>query len=82
MNHLDAADLRLSQNERVLLRNEVGRLEARVFIAPIARGNLQVHWPEGNVLIRRGLVDAAGGVPDYNSRVSIEKLNGEPDPKH
>jgi hypothetical protein len=28
-----------------------GRYEASVFLAPIARGNLQVHWPEGNVII-------------------------------
>ena len=38
------------------------------------RGNLQVHWPEGNVLIRRGITDALGGVPDYNAQVRIEKV--------
>jgi len=45
-----------------------------VVLAPIAPGNVQVHWPEGNVIIRRGIVDAAGGVPDYNARVTIERL--------
>ena len=52
--------------------NEHGRFEGRVLLAPIARGNLQVHWPEGNVLIRRGVVDPLGGVPDYNAVVRVE----------
>jgi anaerobic selenocysteine-containing dehydrogenase len=75
MNPEDAAELRLIQNDRVALVNDLGRLEGRVQLAPIARGNLQVHWPEGNVIIRRGVVDRAGGVPDYNARVRIEVLN-------
>ena len=39
-----------------------------------ARGNLQVYWPEANVLIRRGVVDSLGGVPDYNAQVKLERL--------
>jgi molybdopterin-dependent oxidoreductase alpha subunit len=74
MNPEDAADLHLRNSDRVALVNELGRMEARVFFAPIARGNLQVHWPEANHLIRRGLVDNVGGVPDYNAQVNIEKL--------
>ena len=38
----------------------------------ILPGNLQVHWPEGNVLIRHGVVEPKGGVPDYNAWVRIE----------
>jgi molybdopterin-dependent oxidoreductase alpha subunit len=74
MNPDDAAALRLIQNDRVALVNELGRFEARVFLAPIARGNLQIHWPEGNIIIPRGLQDALGGVPDYNATVKIERL--------
>jgi molybdopterin-dependent oxidoreductase alpha subunit len=70
----DAAALKLVQNERVRLTNDVGQYEGRVFLAPIARGNLQVHWPEGNVLIRKGVVEQTSGVPDYNARVKVEKL--------
>jgi len=54
--------------------NDLGRLEGKVFLAAIARGNLQVHWPEGNVLIRRGVVDSTGGVPDYNAQVRVEPV--------
>jgi molybdopterin-dependent oxidoreductase alpha subunit len=73
MNPEDAAALGLVQRQPVVLSNPIGKFEGQVFLAPIARGNLQVHWPEGNVLIRRGLVDAAGGVPDYNARVNVQK---------
>ena len=44
-----------------------------MFLAPLAPGNLQVHWPEGNVIVARGRVDALSGVPDYNARVRVER---------
>jgi predicted molibdopterin-dependent oxidoreductase YjgC len=74
MNPDDAAALHLADRDRVSVVNDQGRLEGRVHLAPIARGNLQVHWPEGNVLIRRGVVDAVGGVPNYNARVRVEAV--------
>jgi molybdopterin-dependent oxidoreductase alpha subunit len=74
MNSEDAGRLHLKGQDRVALVSDTGRYEGRIFLAPIARGNLQVHWPEGNVIIRRGLVDALGGVPDYNAEVRVEKI--------
>jgi predicted molibdopterin-dependent oxidoreductase YjgC len=74
INEYDAEALKLKHGDRVDLVNELGRLGCRVFVAPIAPGNLQVHFPEGNVLIPRGCVDPGGGVPDYNAQVKIEKI--------
>ncbi|HEY0456335.1 MAG TPA: molybdopterin-dependent oxidoreductase, partial [Verrucomicrobiae bacterium] len=73
MNADDAAELHVKNNDRVSLVNDLGRYAGRVFLAPIARGNLQVFWPEGNVVIKRGVVDTLGGVPDYNAQVRVEK---------
>lgn len=73
MNPEDAAALHLRDNDRIALINDLGRFEGRVFLAAIARGNLQMHWPEANHLIRRGVRDALGGVPDYNAVVTVEK---------
>jgi len=73
MNPDDAAKLHLVNGDPISLVNDLGRYEGSVFLAPIARGNLQIHWPEGNVIIRRGVCDPAGGVPDYNARAKIEK---------
>jgi anaerobic selenocysteine-containing dehydrogenase len=72
MNADDAAARHLRTGDRVELVNATGRLACSVLIAPIAPGNLQVHWPEGNVIIRRGIYDAGGKVPDYNALVRVE----------
>jgi molybdopterin-dependent oxidoreductase alpha subunit len=77
MNPDDAAALHLRGGDRLVLVNDQGRFAGRLFIAPIARGNLQVHWPEGNVLLRRGVIDKTGGVPDYNARVWVGRLISE-----
>jgi molybdopterin-dependent oxidoreductase alpha subunit len=77
MNPEDAAAFHLTNRDRVALCNDLGRLEGQVFLAPIARGNLQVHWPEGNVLLRRGVLDPIGGVPDYNAQVKLERIAEE-----
>ena len=70
----DAAALHLASGDRIALVNDHGRFDGRVQLAPIARGNLQVHWPESNALIARGVVDAVGGTPNYNAVVRVERL--------
>ncbi|TVR51424.1 MAG: formate dehydrogenase, partial [Puniceicoccaceae bacterium] len=69
----DAARLHLIQGDRVRLENRTGSFVGAIHLAPIAPGNLQIHWPEGNVLIPRGVVDAAGGVPDYNAHATLAR---------
>lgn len=69
----DAAALHLMNGDAVTLRSDAGTYAGSAFLAPIARGNLQVHWPEGNVLIPRGIADPASGAPDYNALVSVTR---------
>lgn len=71
MNADDASMLRLCHGDAVELHNDHGHLACRVHLAPIRRGDIQVHWPEGNVLIGEGKLDPTGLVPDYNAIVSI-----------
>jgi len=73
MNQGDASRLGVQNGEAITLVNELGRYPGRVFFAEIAPGNLQVMWPEGNVIIRRGVVDPGGGVPDYNALATVER---------
>ena len=68
----DAERLGLVSGQQVVLRSATGELAARVHLAPIAPGNAQVHWPEGNVLIAGGKRSPEAGIPDYNARVTIE----------
>ncbi len=72
MNETDAARLGIADGDSILLRGEAGTLQGRCRFAPIAPGNVQVHWPEGNVLVKRGVCDPECGIPDYNSLVEIE----------
>jgi len=73
INPEDAAELHLARGDRVTLVNDTGRMVGTVFPVAIARGSLQVHWPEGNIILPRGIVDPNSGVPDYQSTVRIER---------
>ncbi|MBI3072884.1 MAG: molybdopterin-dependent oxidoreductase [Deltaproteobacteria bacterium] len=74
MNADDMARLGFETGTAIALSNGVGRFVGRAFAAPIARGNVQMHWPEANALIAAGAVDPAARVPDYNARVRVEAL--------
>ena len=67
----DAAALVLANGAAITLKNDLGEFHGRVKIVSIRPGNLQVHWPEGNHLLRRGVHDPACGIPDYNAVVEI-----------
>ena len=71
----DAAVLKVVQGDRVLVRSDVGSMNARVKIVALPSRSVQVHWPEGNVLIDAGINDDASRIPDYNAVVTIEKIN-------
>ncbi|PYV25021.1 MAG: formate dehydrogenase, partial [Acidobacteria bacterium] len=66
----DARKLGLSAGDPVILRSEVGEFRGRVRVDRIKPGYLQGHWPEVNVLIPAGRLDASG-VPDYNAIVEL-----------
>ncbi len=72
MSEEDASRLYLKSGDRVALVNDLGRLDCVVHLALIAEGSLQVHWPEGNVLIRHDVLEPGGLAPDYNAIVRIE----------
>ncbi|MCW5314707.1 FdhF/YdeP family oxidoreductase [Nostoc sp. KVJ3] len=72
INAADAAQLGLKDGDKVILKNDLGELLCQVYIAPIQSGNLQVHWPEGNVLLDKSK-RSLEGVPDYNAIARLEK---------
>jgi molybdopterin-dependent oxidoreductase alpha subunit len=69
----DAAELGLVEGDRVTLRSETGSLTGRLHFARLPRRSLQVHWPEGNVVIPAGPEhrEDPSRVPDYNAVVTI-----------
>jgi len=67
----DATRIGLGDGDEVLVRSEVGELRGRAKLAPMRPGNVQLHWPESQVLIRRGVRDPECGIPDYNAIVEL-----------
>jgi molybdopterin-dependent oxidoreductase alpha subunit len=74
INREDAARLSIADGDAVILRSAAGEFRGRARIAPMKPGNLEVHWPEGNVLIDRRRRSPEAGIPDYNAVVRIEKV--------
>jgi predicted molibdopterin-dependent oxidoreductase YjgC len=69
----DAARLGLATGDPIVLTTEAEEFRGRAFVADVAPGTLQGHWPEVMILIPHGLVDPYGGVPDYNAIVTIRR---------
>jgi anaerobic selenocysteine-containing dehydrogenase len=71
----DAERLGLADRSPIQLASAHGRYRGRVFRAAIRPGNLEVHWPEGNILLGPDL-DPDSLEPDYNAVVTIEPVQG------
>lgn len=71
----DADKFGLADGASVTLINDQGEYRGSVYRAPVKPGNLQVHWPEGNILLDKSRRSSAG-VPDYNAVVKLEKIRG------
>jgi len=73
MSAQDGDALGLRDGDAIVLRSGVGELAGRYKRAAIKPRNVQVHWPEGNVLLRRGVTDPVCGIPDYHTTVRVER---------
>jgi len=72
----DAAALGLGEGARVRLHADAGTYDGSLRVVRLPARTLQVHWPEGQVLIPSGPEHREPGskVPDYNAIVTIEPL--------
>jgi hypothetical protein len=64
------------EGARVRLTSATGSFDGRIKVVRLPTRSLQVHWPEGNVLISGGHdhLEPRSKVPDYNAIVTIEVL--------
>jgi molybdopterin-dependent oxidoreductase alpha subunit len=67
----DAERMGIRQDDVLRLQSPHGTFRGRAFLADVAPGTLQGHWPEVNGLIAPGVVEPGGGVPDYNATVTL-----------
>lgn len=75
INPQDARELRIAEGESIVVYNSYGTFQGRAKFEETKRGNIQVYWPEGNVLIPKGVYEAYAGIPEYNTAVKIEKAD-------
>jgi predicted molibdopterin-dependent oxidoreductase YjgC len=73
----DAARFGIADGDRVRLTSSCGVYEGRARLDDVKPGNLEVHWPEANVLLSREEIDRSSREPDYNAVVRIERLSPE-----
>ena len=74
INEADAARLSIRDGDALVLRNAQGEYQGRATVAPVTPGSLQVHWPEGQMLLDRTRRSPQAGIPDYNAAVTLEKV--------
>jgi predicted molibdopterin-dependent oxidoreductase YjgC len=67
----DAARVGVAQGDEVLVRSATGEVRARVTLAALRDGNVQMFFPEANPLLDPTRRDPVGLVPDYNAEVAI-----------
>jgi len=72
----DAGALGLREGDRVRLVSDHGAMEGSIKVVRLPTRTLQVHWPEGNVLLGAGPDhrEPRSNVPDYNALVSVEPI--------
>lgn len=69
----DARRLDIRPDEAVVLYNRHGVFQGRARLADVKPGNVQVYWPEGNVIMPRGVYEPHAGIPEYQASVILEK---------
>jgi predicted molibdopterin-dependent oxidoreductase YjgC len=70
----DARELGLRDGDAVSVRSDTGEVAGRVHVAPIRPRNVQMFFPEANLLIAAGRRDEVALVPDYNAVVEVRRV--------
>ncbi len=74
----DADRLGVKNGDAIILSNDRGEFRGWVKIDRVKPGSLQGYWPEVNVLVPAGCLDASG-VPDYNAVVEVVPASRVPE---
>lgn len=73
INQEDAKKLNIRKGEPIVAYNKFGTFQGRAKFENVKTGNIAVYWPEGNVLIPKGVYEKYAEIPEYNTAVIIEK---------
>lgn len=70
---LDAKGLNITDGDAIVVYNRFGIFYGRARFADTKQKNIQVYWPEGNVLIEKGVYEKHAGIPEYQAGAIVEK---------
>jgi molybdopterin-dependent oxidoreductase alpha subunit len=73
MSEIDALKFGLRDGDACVLRSDAGEMRGTVMIARVKPGSVQVHFPEGNVLIANGPRAPGSDIPDYSAIARVER---------
>lgn len=73
LNEDDGNGLGIQEGDAIVVFNQYGTFTGRAKFVPVKPGNIEVHWPEGNSLIPKGVYEDYAGIPEYNTAVIVEK---------
>jgi len=77
----DAQRLHLVSGDAICLRNSCGTYAGTVLLAPIIEGTIEVHWPEGNVLVDPKARSPLAKIPAYKELwAMVEPVTEEVEP--
>src|SRR5699024_3075267 len=75
MNAEDAQIHDIAEGDPIVLYNQFGMHKGNAKFVSIRRGNVELHWPEGNAVIPQGVYEDHAGIPEYHASVIIEKAD-------
>jgi molybdopterin-dependent oxidoreductase alpha subunit len=72
MNEKDAAALGVKTGDRVRLKTDAGEYVGRAVLVPLRPRSIQLHWPEGNILLTR-CYDPISCEPNFKAFAEVTK---------
>jgi len=72
MSEQDGAALGVKTGDRVRLKSEAGEYVGRAVLAPLHPRTIQLHWPEGSVLLTR-CYDQISCEPNFKAFAEVTK---------
>lgn len=73
MNADDAEKLNIREGDAIVAFNSYGSYQGRAKFEDVRAGNIAVFWPEGNVLLPKGVYEKYAEIPEYNTTIILEK---------
>lgn len=75
IHEMDCAALSIREGDAIVVYNRFGVFHGRAKFDDVRQGNIEVHWPEGNMLLPKGVYEQYAGIPEYNTAVIVEKAD-------